>query len=510
MMELGPLLIFKELVKLISPMTLFHIFWSTFVGMIIGMLPGLTATMGIALLTGLTFGMEPKIAILILICVYVGAITGGSRSAILLNIPGTPANAAACLDGYPLAQRGEGGQAIGLAATASFIGTVFGLFCMAFFTPYLGKIALEFHSWEFFWLAIFGIIICGNLTAPTDPLKGWIAGFFGLLVSLVGMEGIAAYSRFSFGFDQMRGGFALIPVLVGVYGIAEVFGGMREIIFPKVRSKVGRIIPKARDLINHYRHILRSGVIGVIVGAIPGVGEDVASWVSYDFAKRASKKPEEFGKGSLEGLIAAETGDNACIGGAIIPVLSLAVPGSAPAAVLLAAMWLHGVRPGPLLMFEFPNYIWEVTAMMIMASFASLIISLSFVRAQVKILLVPRAVLMPIVFVLCVIGSFAINVRIFDIWVMLGFGILGYTMRNYNYPAAPLVLGVILGDMADVNMRRALIRTAGDITPFFTRPISLVLLSLVLLTIISRMELFRKVLSAAMAGVKKRLKKRTD
>jgi putative tricarboxylic transport membrane protein len=297
---------------------------------------------------------------------------------------------------------------------------------------------------------------------------------------------------------------------VGVYGIAEVFGGMREIVLPKVRSKVGRIIPKARDLINHYRHILRSGVIGVIVGAIPGVGEDVASWVSYDFAKRASKKPEEFGKGSLEGLIAAETGDNACIGGAIIPVLSLAVPGSAPAAVLLAAMWLHGVRPGPLLMFEFPNYIWEVTAMMIMASFASLIISLSFVRAQVKILLVPRAVLMPIVFVLCVIGSFAINVRIFDIWVMLGFGILGYAMRNYNYPAAPLVLGVILGDMADVNMRRALIRTAGDITPFFTRPISLVLLSLVLLTIISRMEFFRKVLSAAMAGVKKRLKKRTD
>ena len=237
-MELGPLLIFKELLKLFSPIILFHVFWSTFIGMIIGMLPGLTATMGIALLTGLTFGMEPRMAIIILICVYVGAITGGSRSAILLNIPGTPANAAACLDGFPLAQRGEGGQAIGLAATASFIGTVFGLFCMAFFTPLLGKIALEFHSWEFFWLAVFGIVICGNLTAPTDPLKGWIAGFFGLLVSLVGMEGITAYARFSFGFDQMKGGFALIPVLVGVYGIAEVLGGMREVVLPKVRSKV--------------------------------------------------------------------------------------------------------------------------------------------------------------------------------------------------------------------------------------------------------------------------------
>lgn len=502
-MELGPILIFKELLKLFTPIVLFHVFWSTFLGMIIGMLPGLTATMGIALLTGLTFGMEPRMAIIILICVYVGAITGGSRSAILLNIPGTPANAAACLDGFPLAQRGEGGQAIGLAATASFIGTVFGLFCMAFFTPFLGKIALEFYSYEFFWLAIFGVIVCGNLTAPTDPLKGWIAGFFGLLVSLVGMEGITAYSRFSFGFEQMRGGFALIPVLVGMYGIAEVLGGMRETILPKVRSKVGRIIPRIRDLLDHYRHILRSGVIGVIVGAIPGVGEDVASWVSYDFAKRASKKPEMFGKGSLEGLIAAETGDNACIGGAIIPVLSLAVPGSAPAAVLLAAMWLHGVRPGPLLMLEFPNYIWEVTAMMIMASFASLVVSLSFVRAQVKILLVPRFILMPIIFVLCVIGSYAINVRVFDIWVMMAFGVIGYVMRKYNYPAAPLVLGVILGDMADVNLRRALIRAEGDITPFFTRPISLILVILIILTIISRTKSFKSVLSLATMKAKK-------
>jgi putative tricarboxylic transport membrane protein len=507
MMELGPILIFKELLKFFTPITLFHIFWSTFIGMIVGMLPGLTATMGIALLTGLTFGMEPRLAIIILICVYVGAITGGSRSAILLNIPGTPANAAACLDGFPLAQRGEGGQAIGLAATASFIGTVFGLFCMAFFTPFLGKIALEFYSYEFFWLAIFGIIICGNLTAPADPLKGWIAGFFGLLVSLVGMEGITAYPRFSFGYPQMRGGFALIPVLVGVYGIAEVIGGMGEVVLPKVRSKVGRIIPRMRDLINHYRHILRSGVIGVIVGAIPGVGEDVASWVSYDFAKRSSKDPEKFGKGSLEGLIAAETGDNACIGGAIIPVLSLAVPGSAPAAVLLAAMWLHGVRPGPLLMLEFPNYIWEVTAMMIMASFASLVISLSFVRAQVKILLIPRPILMPIVFVLCVMGAYAINVRVFDIWVMMFFGVIGYVMRKYYYPAAPLVLGVILGDMADVNLRRGLIRAEGDIVPFLTRPISLILILLIILTVIARTKAFKNLLSFVQTKAKKKFTK---
>jgi putative tricarboxylic transport membrane protein len=228
----------------------------------------------------------------------------------------------------------------------------------------------------------------------------------------------------------------------------------------------------------------------------------VAAWVSYDFAKRGSKKPDEFGKGSREGLIAAETGNNACIGGAVIPVLSLAVPGSAPAAVLLGAMWLHGVRPGPLLMIEFPNYIWEVTAMFILASLAMLVLGLSLVRVLVKVLMVPRPILMPIIFVLCVIGAFAISVRTFDIWVMLAFGLLGYPMRKYNYPAAPMVLGVILGDMADVNFRRALIRTAGDPSPFFTRPISLVLVGVTLLVILSRSAWCRRLAAAGSARLR--------
>ena len=488
----GPYYILVEIWKLMTPVALFHVLWATFVGTVVGMLPGLTATMGIALLTGLTFGMEPRYAIVILICVYVGAITGGSRSSILMNIPGTPANAAACLDGFPLAQRGEAGPAIGLSATSSFIGTVFGIMCLAFFTPILGALALKFQSWEFFWLGIFGIVVCGNLTAPTDPLKGWIAGFLGLILSLVGQEGIAAHARFAFGLDQMRAGFSLIPVLVGAYGLAEVFAVMRETVQVEIPRQVGRILPRWVDIAQHWFHMLRSGIIGVIIGIIPGVGEDVASWVSYDFAKRASKHPEQFGKGSREGLMAAETGDNACIGGAIIPVLSLAVPGSAPAAVLLGAMWLHGVRPGPLLMVEFPNYIWEITAMLVLAASASLLISLLGVRLQIKILMIPRPVLMPIVFALCVIGSFAINVRVFDLWVMFAFGLVGYALRQYSYPAAPLVLGIILGDMVDVNLRRALIRTDADLTPFFTRPISLVLVAITLLVILSRSTTLRR------------------
>ena len=498
-MSLGPLNILAELWNLATPVVLFHVLWATFVGTVVGMLPGLTATMGIALLTGLTFGMDPKYAIIILVCVYVGAITGGSRSSVLLNIPGTPANAAACLDGFPLAQRGEAGPAIGLSATSSFIGTVFGILCLAFFTPLLGQLALQFQSWEFFWLAIFGIVVCGNLTAPTDPLKGWIAGFLGLLLSLVGQENIAGYARFTSGFDQMRGGFSLIPVLVGLYGMAEVLAVMRERSLVELAKQVGRVLPRFREVMSHWKTTIRSGLVGVTIGVIPGVGEDVASWVSYDLAKRASKHPEEYGKGSREGLMAAETGDNACIGGAIIPVLALAVPGSAPAAVLLGAMWLHGVRPGPLLMIEFPNYVWEISAMLILAACASLLISLVGVRFQVKILAIPRPILMPIVFTLCVIGSFAINVRIFDLWVMFGFGLIGYAMRQYNYPAAPIVLGVILGDMLDVSLRRALIRTDGDLTPFFTRPISLILLALTLVTIASRVPAFRRGLASASA-----------
>ena len=478
-----------EFIKLMTPQTLFNAFWATGFGIIVGMLPGLTATMGVALLTGLTFRFATDQVIVILISVCVGAIYGGSRSAILLNIPGTPANAATCLDGHPLARSGKGGYAIGLATVSSAIGTFFGLVCLAVFSPMLGDIALSFKSWEFFVLAIFGIVICGNLTAPKDPLKGWIAGLLGLLLSQIGQESIQAYARFSFGSVDMTGGLSLIPVLVGVYGVSEIIGVMKLPVDYTVRTKVARILPELKDIFRYWKTIIRSGVIGVIVGAIPGVGEDTAAWISYDFAKRGSKNPEEFGKGSYEGLIASETGNNACIGGAIIPVLTLAIPGSAPAAVLLAAMWLHGIRPGPLLPIEQPQFIATVTAIFFLATISMTILGLSFVRPLVKVLQVPRNILMPIIFTLCAVGSYAINGRLFDVKLMLLFGVIGYFMRSNDFPAAPLVLGFILGPMADENLRRALILRGGNIMPFFTRPICMVLWGMTLLVIISRSPL---------------------
>jgi len=477
----------------------FDSIWATELGIIIGMLPGLTATMGVALLTTLTFHMAPGNAILILICMYIGAIYGGSRSAILLNIPGTPANAATTVDGYPLALQGRAGEAIGLATTGSFLGSMIGMLAMLIFTPLIGTVALRFQSFEFVWFSIFGIIICGNLTAPKDPLKGWIAGFLGLFVAMIGMDGIHAYVRFSFGNTDLSGGISLIPAMVGAFGFAEIISVMRIEKYEVVKTKIDRVIPKLSEVLKYWKTIVRSGIIGTIIGAIPGVGEDIAAWVSYDVAKR-SARPEEkakFGKGSVEGLLASETGNNACVPGAIIPVLTLAIPGSAPAAVLLGAMLIHGVRPGPLIMIEFPTFIYEVVAMVLLATIMMFVLGLSMVRPLVKVLQVPRQKLMPVIFILCVVGSFAIQARLFDVGVMIVFGILGYILREMEYPMAPLVLGIILGDILDKNLRRAFILSDGSILPFFTRPICVILGLMTLLIVLGRAKWFRSL----MAGI---------
>lgn len=506
----GLQLFFEGILGFLRPRILFDVLWATQLGIIVGMLPGLTATMGVALMTTLTFRMETTNAVLILVCMYVGAIYGGSRSAILLNIPGTPANAATAVDGYPLARQGRAGRAIGLATTGSFIGSFIGMIILSLLTPILGNFALKFKSFEFTWLAVFGVVICGNLTAPKDPLKGWIAGFLGLFVAMIGMEGIHAHIRFSFGSVALSGGIALLPAMVGAFGFAELITIMKFPILEVVKTKIERVIPRPRDVLKYWRTIVRSGIIGTFIGAIPGVGEDIAAWVSYDIAKRRSKDGDKFGTGIEEGLIAAETGNNACVAGAMIPVLALAIPGSAPAAVLLAAMFIHGVRPGPLIMIESPEFVFQVGAMVLLASTAMLILGLSLVKVLVKVLLVPREKLMPIVFTLCIVGAFAIQARLFDVGVMIVFGIIGYYMREMDYPVAPLVLGIILGDILDKNLRRALILSDGAIAPFFTRPICAVIAAFTILTIISKMKWFTFLTGKAKNGVRSILKRKQN
>ncbi|WP_370156647.1 tripartite tricarboxylate transporter permease [Ferrovibrio sp.] len=490
---------------MLSPMTILYALGATLIGLVIGALPGLTATMGVALMTTLTLKMTPNEAILVLICTYIGAIYGGSRSAILLNIPGTPASAASCLDGHALAKQGLAGRAMGIATSGSVVGTWIGMLCLALFTPVLGEMALKFGAYEFFWLAVFGVVISGNLTG-TDPLKGWIAGFLGLFIAAIGQEGMYAYDRFTFGIHDLSGGIGLIPALVGAFGFAEVLTVMKDPPRKYIINTFDRVIPRIRDVLQYWRTVIRSGLIGTFMGIVPGVGEDVAAWSSYAAARRASKEKEKFGKGSVEGLMAAETGDNACIPGAVIPVLTLAVPGSAPAAVLLAAMLIHGVRPGPLIMIENPGFVYDVVAMMLIASFGILFYGLTLTKLLVKILLVPRTLIMPLIFVLCAVGAFAIASRMFDVYVMLGFGVIGFLLRLFNYPVAPLVLGIVLGDILDKNLRRGLVLSDGDLTPFITRPISAVMLAAILFIILMNVPPFRRRFDAASAAVKLRLR----
>jgi putative tricarboxylic transport membrane protein len=465
-----------------TPEIIAYALLSSLVGVIMGALPGLTATMALALMTTLTLKLQPNQALLILICTYVGAIYGGSRSAILLNIPGTPASAASCLDGYALARQGMAGRAMGIATTGSVLGTLIGMFFLAFFTPVLGTLALRFGAYEFFWLALFGVLIAGTLTG-NDPLKGWIAGIAGLFIANIGQEPQYGYERFAYGMRDLAGGIQLVPALVGAFGFAELLTAIRQRQAPVKISAFDTVIPKVRDVARYWRTILRSGLIGTGVGIVPGVGEDIAAWSSYAAAKRGSKEADQFGKGSVEGLMAAETGDNACVPGAVIPVLTLAIPGSAPAAVLMAAMIIHGVKPGPMIMVESPQFVYDVVAMMLFATLGILLYGLVLTKALVQVLRVPQHYIVPIIFVLCAVGSFAIAGRLFDVYVMLFFGILGFFLRHHGYPMAPLVLGIVLGDLLEKNLRRALVLSDGDLAPFFTRPISAVVATLIVATI---------------------------
>ncbi|HWJ87760.1 MAG TPA: tripartite tricarboxylate transporter permease [Pelagibacterium sp.] len=480
----GLILLGQGVAYFLTPEGLFNVFWATLLGLAIGLLPGLTATMGVALLVTLTYKMAAEQAILTLMCVYLGAIFGGSRTAILLNIPGTPANAAATMDGHPLALQGKAGLAMGLATTSSTLGTMVGIFFLAIIAPFLSEAALKFGSYEFFWLALFGVIISGQMSGSDTPLKGYIAGVIGLLVAMVGMESLHAYQRFTFGVRELGAGIDIIPAMVGAFGLAEIMTQIKSRTNVRIASVNDRVVPRLKEIFQYWKTIIRSGIIGTIVGIIPGVGEDVGAWTSYAAAKKLSKHPEEFGKGSQEGLIAAETGDNAVVSAAMIPTLTLALPGSAAAAVLIAAMYIHGIRPGPMLMIENAAFLYQVIGMLLLATLANLIFGLSLTKLFIRIVSVPKERLMAVIAVFCVVGSFAVSQRMFDVYLMLGFGVVGFLLREMKYPMAPLVLGLVLGPLLDLNLRRGLGLTNGDWTPFVTRPISAILCAVVVITIL--------------------------
>lgn len=464
-------------------------------GIIVGCLPGLSATLCIALLTTLTIKMAPNDAILILICSYVGTLYGGSRTAILLNIPGTAANAASCADGHSLALRGEAGRAIGIATSGAFSGTLFGVLCLAAFTPLLAEVSLSFGAYEFFWLALLGVAMSGSIVG-NDPLKGWLMGTLGLFVAQIGQEGLYAHDRFTFGWSQLAGGISLIPALVGAFGFAEVLTTLADPVERKMVEMRDSVLPRFREVFQYWRTVLRSGAIGVLTGLMPGVGEDAGAWMSYAAAKAVSKEREQFGKGSIDGLMAAETGDMSSIPGHIIPCLALGIPGSAPSAVLMAAMIIHGIQPGPMLMIEHPQFIYDVVAMTSLATVSILVFGLFLIKPLLLVLKIKRTVLMPIIFLLCTVGAFAGASRLFDIYCMLAIGIGAFFLRRRGYQMAPFVLGLVLGGLLDKSLRRGLVLSDGSLEPFFTRPISIGFASVTILILLLYIPAFKSLVAA--------------
>jgi len=484
------------------PVHLLTIVISTFFGLIVGIIPGLTATMSVALLTGLTFGFPREIAVISLIGVYVGALSGGCQAAVLLKIPGTPASAATILDAWPMNLQGKAGLAIFLATAASAIGTIISVFFVIFLTPPLTALGMEFLSFEFFLLALFGIVICGNLSGG-DSLKGWIAGFLGLGISTIGLDTIIAYPRFSFDNINLRAGLQLIPLMIAIFGMPEVlkvFGKATEQRVDEVKFKIKEGFSVLRK---NWRCAGRSGLIGTFIGIIPGVGEDIGGWLSYWASKARSKNPENYGKGEPAGVVAVEAGANACIGGALIPVLSLGVPGSTSAAVILAAFVMHGYRPGPLLMTETPELVYQIAIFLLLCSISMFLIARLITKFSVKILEVKKEILMPIVFIFCVLGSFLVRGSYFDAQLIVGAGIVGYLLYYAKFPPAPLLLGLVLGRMAESNMLRGLLLSGGSFMPIFQRPIATGFFIIIVILIATQIPICKSMFAAVMGKFKK-------
>jgi putative tricarboxylic transport membrane protein len=470
---------------MLNPTNFFFVFVGITAGIIVGALPGLTATMGCALLIPFTFGLPPVQGLLMLLGIFCGGIYGGSISGILIRTPGTPSAAATILDGYPLCQKGLAGKAIGMSTVASFLGGTTGALIMTFLSPQIAKIGLRFGPPEFFALAIFGLGMIITISGRS-LLKGVISGIFGLLITTIGFDPLSGAPRFTFGSQDLLGGITFIPALIGLFGYAQVFRNIEKIlILPAVKSKVENILPKLREIRECLKTIIKSALIGTFIGSIPGTGCDIAAFVAYGEAKRASKHPEKFGTGILEGVAAPEAGNNGATGGAMIPMLTLGVPGDAVTAVLLGALTIHGLQPGPILFRDHLDVIYPIFAGMIMAQFILLIVGLSGARVFARMINVDRRILTPVIFFLCVVGSYAMRFSFFDVGLSLIIGVIAYFMEYYGYPASPILLALILGPMAEQNLRRSLIISHGDPLIFFQRPISAAFLIVAILVIVT-------------------------
>lgn len=451
-------------VQLLSPWLLLLAVTGVSLGIIWGALPGLSTTMAMALLIGLSVGMDQSSAIVFMLGVYTGSVFGGAISATLINIPGTPDAVPTMIEGNALARRGEGGQALGMAIAASFIGGWVGIVLLVAFIPLILIFALEFRSWEMFLLSLIGISICGTMACGAMPLKGWIAGWLGIMAALVGLDPIHAVQRYTFGRLELYDGINYVAVLIGLFGFTEILRVLPSKQQTAIPAAVGRVVPKISKVMRYSWTAVRSGIIGALTGAIPGAGANIASFLSYDVGRRMAKPEEKakWGKGSYEAIVSAEVANNANVGGSMLPTLTLGIPGNAPAAALIAALTLHNVVVGPTIEVDHPGLIYFIYAALILSNCIMLVAAFMLIKPCVKLFSLPRGILLPLILPVCVIGAYAVRSSMFDVWVMLASGILGLVLRYFRFPIAPIVLGIILGPVADENLRRSLLVFEGE------------------------------------------------
>jgi putative tricarboxylic transport membrane protein len=479
-----------------DPYLLFLTAAGTFGGIYIGAIPGLSVTMAVSILISFTFSWDVNHALALMVGIYCGGVYGGSRSAILLNIPGAPASISTSFDGFPLAERGEAGRAIGVSTVISIVGGVVGIVVLAAAAPIVAEFALKFAPRDYLLLALMGLLLVGGLSGESMA-KGVFAGALGVIFGMVGMDPMTAEGRFTFGTIALLGGIHYVIAMIGLFGVSEALYQLRLLGEKPVKQDVSKIIPSWSVIVKYLPLSIRTSFIGVIIGALPGTGGDIASLMAYDHAKRTVKNPSRpFGQGAYEGLIAPESANNAAIGGAYIPMLTLGIPGDAVTAVIIGALYIHGLKPGPMLMIETPHLFWFTVGNLALSNIFLLIFGLSGIRIFAKLVELPRGILIPVIIVLSVVGTYTIQNNIVDVYWMLGFGVFGYVLRMYGFQVAPIILGIILGPLMDMSYRRAVLACENNFGAFLlelvTNPLSLVLTIAVLFMLLTQTPLWSK------------------
>jgi putative tricarboxylic transport membrane protein len=469
----------------LQPVNLLYCFLGVFIGTLVGVLPGIGPVGAMSLLLPVTFQTTPEAAVIMLAGIYYGAMYGGSTTSILVNIPGEAASVVTCLDGYQMARQGRAGPALGMAAFGSFIAGTAAIVGLMLLAPPLSRFALKFGPAEYFSLMVLGLCILIYL-AHGSMAKALLMAAFGVVLGLVGLDAITAQPRLTFGRMELVDGVGLVPIVMGLFGIAEVLLNIESVLKRNIlKSSISGLLPTRQDWRDSAGPLARGSVLGFFLGILPGGGAVISSFLSYALEKRVSRHPERFGHGAIEGVAGPEAANNAAAGGAFIPLMTLGIPPNVVMAMLMGAFIIHGVQPGPLMMTQKPELFWGVIASMYIGNIMLLILNLPLIGIWVQVLRVPYRILFPLILLFCLIGVYAVSNTVFDIYIMVLFGVVGYLMKKFGYEPAPLVLAFVLGPMLENNLRKSLILSQGAFSTFVTRPLSAIALLLALALLLS-------------------------